>query len=184
MVDPDLMPSFATKGLPEYPATSTALYRPLPPLPPFVHHPPDPARGVVRDIQRAVRAHGHAHRPVLRARGVFLPESIRERLICPNRLTVLERHEHDAVAGLGQRRPVPGAVERHEGPRAIPRGKLGPAVERQPIRRPVRRKHHQGLLLVLAASHLLAVAAVLGREHQVPEYGVVVTVRPAVIVPL
>src|SRR6266508_6920775 len=35
MVEPDLIPSFCTRGFPEYPATSTALYRPLPPITAF-----------------------------------------------------------------------------------------------------------------------------------------------------
>src|SRR6058998_3739662 len=159
---PALMPSFSTSGLPEYPATSTALYRPLPSLPPLVHHPPDPAGRVVGDVQGAVGAHGHTHRPVLRTGAVLVPEPVRERLVRPDGLGVLERHKHDTIAGLGQGRAVPRAVKRHEGPVAKPRGELGAPIERESVRRPMPRK----------------------REHQVTQLGVVVAIRPAVVVPL
>src|SRR5437667_162706 len=52
------------------------------------------------------------------------------------------------------------------------------------VRRPMPRKRDQRLLLVLAASDRLAVAPILGREHQVTQLGVVVAIRPAVVVPL
>src|SRR5881628_361781 len=181
---PALMPSFSTSGLPEYPATSTALYRPLPSLPPLVHHPPDPAGRVVGDVQGAVGARGHTHRPVLWTGAVLVPEAVRERLVRPDGLAVLERHKHDTIAGLGQGRAVPRAVKRHEGPVAKPRGELGAPIERESVRRPMPRKRDQRLLLVLAASDRLAVAPILGREHQVTQLGVVVAIRPAVVVPL
>src|SRR6266571_6962898 len=111
-----LMPSLATKGLPEYPATSPVLHRPSPP---FVDHPPDRPARVVGDIERPVRPHRHAHRPVLRARGVLFPEAVRERFVTADRLTVLEGHEHHAVPSLGERRTVPRAVERDERAAAI-----------------------------------------------------------------
>src|SRR3989442_98713 len=47
----------------------------------------------------------------------------------------------------------------------------------------MRGKRAQRLLLLLAASDRLAVAAIFGREHQVTQLGVVVAVRPAVVVP-
>src|SRR5881409_917294 len=178
---PALMPSFSTSGLPGYPATSTALCRPLPPL---VHHPPDPAGRVVGDVQGAVGAYGHTHRPVLRTGAVLVPEPVRERLVRPDGLGVLERHKHDTIAGLGQGRAVPRAVKRHEGPVAKPRGELGAPIERESVRRPMPRKRDQRLLLVLAASDRLAVAPILGAEHQVTQLGVVVAIRPAVVVPL
>src|SRR5712691_8668122 len=161
---PALMPSFSTSGFPEYPATATAHYRLLPPL---IHHPPDPAGRVVGDVQRAVRPHRHAHRPVLRTGAVLVPEPVRERLVRPDGLAVLERHKHDTIAGLGQGGAVPRAMERHERAVAKPRGELGATVERQSVRCPMRRKRDQRLFLVLAAPDRLAVAAILGREHQV-----------------
>src|SRR5437879_8355974 len=68
MVVPGLIPSFWTSGFPEYPAIFAALAacRLLPPVAALVHHPPDPAGRVVGDVQGAVGAHGHTHRPVLR----------------------------------------------------------------------------------------------------------------------
>src|SRR5947207_13763857 len=151
------MPSFCTSGFPEYPATLP----PLPPLcrllPPFVHHPPDCPGRVVGDIQRSVRPHRYAHRPVFGPSGVLLPEAVRERLVAAHRLAVLERHERHPVARLRQRRAVPGAVNRDECAAAIALGELCPSVERQAVRGPVARERHERLLLVLRSSHLLPV---------------------------
>src|SRR5947199_4215863 len=177
-----LIPSFCTSGFPEYPATSTAstaLCRLLLPLAALVHHSPDPPRRVVGDVQRAVGAHRHAHRSMLRPRGILLPEAVRERLIAPHRLAVLEGHERDAVPRLGERRPVPRAMERDERAAPIVLGELSARVERQAIGRPMSRERHQRLLLVLAAAHVLAVAAVSGCQHQVAELRVVIAVGPA-----
>src|SRR5437870_12407816 len=85
MVVPGLIPSFWTSGFPEYPAIFAALAalaacRLLPPVAALVHHPPDPAGRVVGDVQGAVGAHGHTHRPVLRTGAVLAPEPVRERL--------------------------------------------------------------------------------------------------------
>src|SRR5947207_13882274 len=121
MVVPGLIPSFWTSGFPEYPAIFAALAacRLLPPVAALVHHPPDPAGRVVGDVQRAVGAHGHAHRPVLRTGAVLVPEPVGERLVRPDRITPLEGHEHDTIAGLGQGGAVPRAVERDERAAAI-----------------------------------------------------------------
>src|SRR5213082_1979005 len=155
------MPSFCTSGFPEYPATLP----PLPPLcrllPPFVHPPPDRPGRVVGDIQRSVRPHRHAHRPVLRPRGVLLPKPVRERLVAAHRLAVLERHERYPVARLRQRRAVPGAVKRDECAAAIALGELRPHVERQAVRGPVARERDRRLLLLRTPPDLLAVAPVL-----------------------
>src|SRR5438034_9608233 len=95
MVVPGLIPSFWTSGFPEYPAIFAALAacRLLPPVAALVHHPPDPAGRVVGDVQGAVGAHGHTHRPVLRTGAVLVPEAVRERLVRPDGLAVLERHK-------------------------------------------------------------------------------------------
>src|SRR5439155_4122077 len=37
---------------------------------------------------------------------VLVPEAVRERLVRPNGLAVLERHKHDTIAGLKQGRAV------------------------------------------------------------------------------
>src|SRR2546430_1398828 len=181
MVVPGLIPSFWTSGFPEYPAIFAALAacRLLPPVAALVHHPPDPAGRVVGDVQGAVGAHGHTHRPVLRTGAVLVPEAVRERLVRPDGLGVLERHKHDTIAGLRQGHAGPRAVKRHEGPVAKPRGDLGAPIERQSIRRPMPRKRDQRLLLVLAASDRLAVAPILGREHQLPQLGVPWCSRPS-----
>src|SRR3989475_11777697 len=102
------------------------LFRPPAPL---AHPPTNPSRRVVGDVQGAVRAHRYAHRPVLRTGAVLMPEAVRERVVRPDRLAVLEGHEHDTIAGLGQRRAVPRTVERDERPIAIPRGELSAAVK-------------------------------------------------------
>src|SRR5205085_1014740 len=176
IAQPSLIPSLSTSDRLEYPAT------PFPGLSPaFVDHPPDRAGRVVRDIQRPVRPHRHAHRAVLGSRAVLFPKAVRERLVAADRLAVLEGHEGHAVARLGERRTVPGAVERDERAAPIALGELGPRIERQAVRRPVSREGHQRLLLVFAASHLLAVAAVLGREHEVAELRVVVAIGPTEI---
>src|SRR5213592_2005798 len=151
MVVPGLIPSFWTSGFPEYPAIIFAALAACRLLPP-VHHSPDPAGRVVGDVQGAVGAHGQTHRPVLRTGAVLVPEAVRERLVRPNGLAVLERHKHDTIAGLRQGRAVPRAVKRHEGSVAKPRGELGALIECQSVRRPVPRKRDQRLLLVLAAS--------------------------------
>src|SRR5207249_753446 len=196
-----LIPSFCTSGFPEYPATSAALCRPLPPstalsrlptalcrlLPPLaalVHHSPDPPRRVVGDVQRAVGAHRHAHRSMLRPRGILLPEAVRERLIAPHRLAVLEGHERDAVTRLGERRAVPRAMERDERAAAIALRELRPRVERQAIGRPMPRERNCRLLLLRTPPHLLAVAPILRCQDQMAEFDVMITVGPAEVVAL
>src|ERR1700756_340552 len=104
IVEPSLIPSFWISGFPEYPATFPVFPRLSPP---FIHHSPNRPARVVGDIQRTVRPHGHAHWAVLRSRGVLLPEAVRERLVAAHRLAVLEGHERDPVARLGERRAVP-----------------------------------------------------------------------------
>ena len=44
--------------------------------------------------------------------------------VCADRLAVLERDEHDAVAGLRQRRAIPRAVEREERSAGISRRRI------------------------------------------------------------
>src|SRR5207247_10465376 len=119
--------------------TSAALCRLLPPLAALVHHAPDPPRRVVGDVQRAVGAHRHAHRSMLRPRGILLPEAVRERLIAPHRLAVLEGHERDAVTRLGERRAVPRAMERDERAAAIALRDLRLRLDRPAIGRPMPR---------------------------------------------
>src|SRR2546422_9923585 len=116
---------------------------------------------------------------MLRPRGILLPEAVRELPVAAPRLAVLEGPERDAVTRLGERRAVPRAMERDERAAPIVLGELAARVERQAIGRPVSRERQQRLLLVLAAAHLLAVAAVLRREHQVAELRVVIAVGPA-----
>src|SRR5207253_8865381 len=118
MVVPGLIPSFWTSGFPEYPAIFAALAacRLLPPVAALVHHPPDPAGRVVGDVQGAVGAHGHTHRPVLRTGAVLVPEAVRERLVRPDGLGVFERPNNDTIAGLTQARAAPRAVTHHAGP--------------------------------------------------------------------
>src|SRR5438552_2270185 len=149
MVVPGLIPSFWTSGFPEYPAIFAALAacRLLPPVAALVHHPPDPAGRVVGDVQGAVGAHGHTHRPVLRTGAVLVPEAVRERLVRPDGLPHIERHTHDTIAGGRQGRAVPRAETRHEAPAAKPRGELGAPRDRQPARRPLPQKRDQRPLL-------------------------------------
>src|SRR2546423_15680008 len=104
IAQPSLIPSFCTRGFPEYPA---AFCRPLPPS---IHHAPDRAARAVGDVERPVRPHRHAHRSVLRSRRVVFPEAVRERLVAARRLAVLEGHGRDAVARPAERRPVPRAA--------------------------------------------------------------------------
>src|SRR2546421_117627 len=167
MLAPGLTPSLATSGFLEYPATSAALCRPLPPLTALVHHPPDPPRGIVRDVQRPVRPLGQPHGPMLRPRAVLVPEPDRKRLIGPDRLAVLEGHEHDAIARLGQGSAVPRAGKRDERATAILSGELRARVEHQAVRRPMAWERDRRLLLLRAPPHLFAVAAVFRSEDQV-----------------
>src|SRR3989442_9413654 len=164
-VGPGLIPSFWPGGFPEYPAIFAALAacRLLPPVAALVHPPPDPAGRVVGDVQGAVGAHGHTHRPVLRTGAVLVPEAVRERLVRPDGLGVLERPKHDTIAGLRQGRAVPRAVKRHEGPVAKPRGELRAPIERQSVLRPMPRKPDQRLLLCVAPADRPGVAPILGR---------------------
>src|SRR5947208_15098784 len=117
MVVPGLIPSFWTSGFPEYPAIFAALAacRLLPPVAALVHHPPDPAGRVVGDVQGAVGAHGHTHRPVLWTGAVLVPEPVRERLVRPDGLAVLHRPKHDTIPALVAGRADPRAGKTHEG---------------------------------------------------------------------
>src|SRR5436309_252799 len=103
---------------------------------------------------------------MLRPGAVLVPEPVGKRLIRPGRLAVLERHEHDAIARLRQRRPIPRAVKCDERPSPVGRGELRSGVEEQPVGRPMGRKDGRRLLLLRARPDLLAVTAVLGSEHE------------------
>src|SRR5437879_12709585 len=121
---------------------------------------------------------------MLGSRRVLLPEAVRERLVAAHRFAVLEGHERDPVARLGERRAVPRAVYRGARPAAIALRKLGPRVERQAVGRPVSRERHGRLLLLGAPPDLLAVAAVFRRQHEMAELQVMIAVRPAEVVAL
>src|SRR5436190_5265875 len=151
----------------------TASARPLPPL---VDPSPEPAARIIRDVQRAVGPLGEAYRAVL---GL---ESVGERLVTASRHAVRERHEHDAVPRLRQRRAVPRAVERDERAAPVARRELVTRIEDEAVRRPVAGECEQRRLLVSAAPDLLAVAAVLGCQHQVAELRIVEAVGPAEVV--
>src|SRR6266540_3464627 len=184
------MPSFSTSDRFEYPAitalnhplpSSTVLYRPLPPL---IHHPPDPPDAVVGDVDRPIRPLGDADRAVFGPALLLAPEAIRERLVGACRLAVLEGHERDAEALLRERSAVPRAVEGDERPPAVALGELRARVEQQAVRRPMRGEGDRGLFLLRAQPDLLAVAAVFRGEHEMVELGIVVAVRPAEVVSL
>src|SRR5579875_4186700 len=64
------------------------------------------------------------------------------------------------------------------------RGQLPPVVEREVIRRPMRRECRHGPEHAGAPPDLLAIAAVLRREHELLLHAVVVAVRPAVVAAL
>src|SRR5664279_4275193 len=76
-------------------------------------------------------------------------------------------------------------MKRDEGAALVLRGELRPVVERERVRRPVRREIHDRLdLLVAIADRLAAIAAVLGREHQLLLRGVEVALWPPVVAAL
>src|SRR5262245_8395768 len=73
-------------------------------------------------------------------------EAAREFLERRARGAAVERHERHDEAGL-DRLAIPGAVERDERALFELRGKRGPGVEHEPVRRPVRRERDERGLL-------------------------------------
>jgi hypothetical protein len=67
-------------------------------------------------------------------------EAIGDHHVVSGCLTVGKRLEYHIVTALGERRPIPRAVERDEGTSPIGLGKLLPVMERESIGRPVRGK--------------------------------------------
>src|SRR5437899_10333289 len=115
---------------------------------------------------------------MLRPRAFPVPEPVRKRLIGPDRLAVLEGHEHDAIARLGQGSAVPRAVKRDERATAILRGELRARVEHQAVRRPMAWERDRRLLLLRAPPHLFADAAVFRSAHHGAKPYVGMAVRP------
>src|SRR5574337_699782 len=78
-----------------------------------IHHAPHAPARIVGDVERAVRAHGHARRPVRRAPR-FLDragEAVREHLIRARRAVATEGLERHEVATLREGCAVPGSVK-------------------------------------------------------------------------
>src|SRR5450432_2272280 len=76
-------------------------------------------------------------------------------------------------------------MKRDGGAALVLRGELRPVVERERVRRPVRREVRDRLeLLVAVTDRLPAIAVVLGREHQLLLRGVEVALRPPVVAAL
>src|SRR6185312_3096879 len=75
-------------------------------------------------------------------------------------------------------------MERDERAILVSRWKIRARVEHEPVRRPVPGEYRGRLLLLRALFRLLAVAAVLRRQHQVMRLERVVAVRPAEVVAL
>src|SRR5438105_126057 len=88
----------------------------------------------------------------------------------------------DLESGLRERRAVPGAVKRDEGSVSIMRWERGASVEEQRVGRPVSGKVRHVALLRVATADLLAVAAVLGRQHLFLLLWIEVAVRPTEII--
>ncbi len=97
-------------------------------------------------------------------------------------LAVVERLEHDIVAFLRKRRPVPRAMEGDEGAALVGVRELHAVVYLEIVGRPVRRKPRDWTaLLRTGADGLAAIAAVLRGKDQLPLVGVEIAFRPAVI---
>src|SRR5687767_9436578 len=107
---------------------------------------------------------------------------VREHFVRPRCAAARHWDERHVEAGLGQRRTVPGSVERYENAATIPARELLAGVEDEPVGGPVSRKRNNGRFYLRATSHLLAIAAVLRREYGLLLFMRVVAVRPAEIV--
>src|SRR5262249_13089968 len=98
--------------------------------------------------------------------------------------TVLHRLINNVVALLRRGCPIPRAVERDEGAASIRGWELCGLVNRERVRRPVRRKECPRPLLLPPPSHCFPpVSAVFGREHQLLLKTVEIAGGPAVIPP-
>src|ERR1043166_8056865 len=87
-----------------------------------------------------------------------------------------------AIAVLRLRRTIPRAVEGDERAAPVPRGKHGPGVEQDSIRRPMAGEWDDRGLRRRAASHRATVAAELGAEHPLGRAEIVIAVRPTEVV--
>src|SRR4029079_3400412 len=85
-----------------------------------------------------------------------------------------KRYKRDVVTLLRAGCPIPRAMECDEGPVLVVRRKLGACIERQAIGGPVRAEECGGCLFGRAVAGFLAVAAVLGSQHELLQTSVVI----------
>src|SRR5581483_8279463 len=148
---------------------------------------PDATFLIIRGIQGAIRANGQARRTMrgLTRLLVGAREAVGEDHVRTCGFTVGERLEYQVVAALRKRRTIPGAVEGDERATVVSLGKLAASVDDHIIRCPVGREgRHRGQLVGTFADGLAAVAAVLGREHQLVLLVIEITLGPAIVAAL
>ena len=142
---------------------------------------PDAPVRVVRDVECAVRPNRESRRPVRRpARSLERTgEAVGEDHVWPCGLTIREWLEHHVVAALGERRPVPRAVEGDERPAPVGRRELLTIIEHEVVGRPVGGEGRDRASLLSAQPDFLPVAAVLRGEDQLLLGQVEIAIRPA-----
>ena len=114
----------------------------------------------------------------------FPPETVGKYLPLSGWIISLERSKHHPVACLWQRSPIPRAVEHYEGAAFVPGRKLVSVIKQQTIRCPVCGEGHERIFHLGAPSLPLSVTAVLRSQKLAFRLRLVVTVRPANVVPV
>src|SRR4051812_45575199 len=152
----------------------------------YVLNAPDTALRIVREVQLTVAPLSQAHGTSTQFGGFAgcgVDESVHEHLEIAARASFRHRLKHDPEAFLRLRRAIPGAVEHDERTVAVPLRQLFPCIEEQRLGRPVRGESADIGPLPLAAADVLAITAVLGREHLLVLLEIEVAIGPAEIRP-
>src|ERR1700722_11252983 len=156
--------------------SETALFR-------AIENVPDAARLAIANVQRAIGRFGYAVRPRHGVVGIhqrsFAGKSAREYLEVASRLSAREGLERHVIAGLRQRRAVPGSVKCDERAALVFLGKFLAGIEHDVHRRPMRGEGCNGSREGAATVRGLAVSAIFGIGEKFLLSVIVEAIRPA-----
>src|SRR5215470_20334736 len=109
-------------------------------------------------------------------------KTVREDDKRPGSLAVDQRLEHNIVAAMRFRCPVPRPVKRNEGAVLVSRRELAALVDKHVVRRPMRRERRYRRLLLRAGTHgLSSIATIFRRQDELLLDIIVIAFRPAKI---
>ena len=129
---------------------------------------PDASVHILGNIKSPVRAHGETRRPERRLARLLhrAGKAVGKDNERSGGLAVGKRLEDHVIAVLRFRRAIPRAVKSNESPTLIAGGKGPSGINQEVVRRPMAGKSSHRRLLIGAHADLLAIAAIVGREHE------------------